>query len=246
MKNPRKLVMLLTILIIITIVLLVVNIFTPKQDAKMVVSEKNNEELQNNTNTVDNKTISINLDWKLTLANEDNPLEENFEPPLSNIDEYRQFDSRAISYLTQMMQKMREDKIENIWVQSAYRSIQSQKEVFDKKVNTYIQEGKTKKQAEELTKELINLPGCSDHNLALAVDFNYVNREFEELAGFKWLKDNAEEYGFILRYPKDKEEITKIEYEPWHWRYVGKENAKIMNERNMCLEEYVKYLKEQV
>jgi D-alanyl-D-alanine carboxypeptidase len=65
------------------------------------------------------------------------------------------------------------------------------------------------------------------------------------LDGFKWLKKNAEDYGFILRYPKDKEEITKISYESWHWRYVGEEHAKKMNKLNMCLEEYIEYLKNQ-
>ena len=59
----------------------------------------------------------------------------------------------------------------------------------------------------------------------------------------EWLKKNAEKYGFVLRYPKDKEDITKIAYESWHWRYVGAENAKKMNELNMCLEEYIQYLK---
>ena len=69
-----------------------------------------------------------------------------------------------------------------------------------------------------------------------------VDNKFEKLDGFKWLKKNAEDYGFVLRYPKDKEDITKIAYESWHWRYVGVEHAKKMNELNMCLEEYVEYL----
>lgn len=89
---------------------------------------------------------------------------------------------------------------------------------------------------------MINKPECSDHNLGLAVDFNYVKEDFENTKAFKWLTKNAENYGFILRYPKGKEYITKVDYEPWHWRYVGEENAKKMNELNMCLEEYVEYL----
>ena len=106
----------------------------------------------------------------------------------------------------------------------------------------YLQQGKTQEEAEKLTDEYINKPGSSDHNLGLAVDFNYVDNKFEKLDGFKWLKKNAENYGFVLRYPKDKEDITKIAYESWHWRYVGVEHAKKMNDLNMCLEEYIEYL----
>ena len=105
--------------------------------------------------------------------------------------------------------------------------------------------GISQEEAERLTDEYINKPGASDHNLGLAVDFNYVDNKFDDLEAFKWLKENAEDYGFILRYPKDKEEITKISYESWHWRYVGEEHAKKMNELNMCLEEYIEYLQNQ-
>lgn len=101
----------------------------------------------------------------------------------------------------------------------------------------------SKKEAEEMTLKIINKPGTSEHNLGLAVDFNYVNLDFENTKGFRWLKNNAENYGFILRYKKEKEDITKVEYEPWHWRYVGKEHAILMNRLDMCLEEYIDYLK---
>lgn len=74
------------------------------------------------------------------------------------------------------------------------------------------------------------------------MDFNYVNNSFEDTKEFNWLKQNAEKYGFILRYPKEKESITKMTYEPWHWRYVGEENAKKMKSLGLCLEEYIDYL----
>ena len=75
--------------------------------------------------------------------------------------------------------------------------------------------------------------------MGLAVDFNEVTEGFANTKAYKWLLKNAENYGFILRYPKEKEDITGVIYEPWHWRYVGKENAIEMNEKNMCLEEFV-------
>ena len=181
-------------------------------------------------------------DWRLTLANYDNLLPENFTVKVSNIDKTRQFDSRAIDELNDMMNAMKKDGVTNVWVQSAYRSVARQKELYDSSVKKYLQQGKSQEEAEKLTDEYINKPGSSDHNLGLAVDFNYVDNKFEKLDGFKWLKKNAENYGFVLRYPKDKEDITKIAYESWHWRYVGVEHAKKMNDLNMCLEEYIEYL----
>lgn len=181
-------------------------------------------------------------DWRLTLANFENVLPEDFEVEVANIDDTRQFDARAIKYLKQMMSDMGKAGIANVWIQSAYRSVERQKELYDNSVQKYLKQGKTQEEAEKLTDEYINKPGSSDHNLGLAVDFNYVDNKFEDLKAFKWLQENAENYGFILRYPKDKEEITKISYESWHWRYVGEEHAKKMNELNMCLEEYVEYL----
>lgn len=182
-------------------------------------------------------------DWELTLVNHNNVLPDDFEIELANIDSTRQFDARAIDELNQMLKAMKEDGIHNVWVQSAYRSIAYQEGLFNEQINKYMQQGKTREEAEQLTLRIINKPGTSEHNLGLAVDFNYVDYSFEETKGFRWLQENAEDYGFILRYRKDKESITKVDYEPWHWRYVGVENAKKINELNMCLEEYIDYLK---
>lgn len=210
-------------------------------------SNSSNNNTSNSTETnnpTDNTSNTTQIDdWRIRLANYDNLLPEDFEVELANIDETRQFDARAIDYLTDMLNDMRKDGIVNIWVQSAYRSVARQKELYDNKMNEYLEEGKTQEEAQKLTEEYINKPGSSDHNLGLAVDFNYVDNSFAKTDAYKWLLKNAENYGFILRYPKDKEDITKIEYESWHWRYVGEEHAKKMNELDMCLEEYVEYLK---
>ena len=177
------------------------------------------------------------------MVNHNNALPDDFEIELANIDSTRQFDARAIDELNQMLKAMKKDGIYNVWVQSAYRSIEYQKGLFNEQISKYMKQGKTREEAEQLTLRIINKPGTSEHNLGLAVDFNYVDYSFEETKGFSWLQENAENYGFILRYRKDKESITKVDYEPWHWRYVGVENAKRINELNMCLEEYVDYLK---
>lgn len=186
--------------------------------------------------------VDVTTDWRIRLANYDHILPEDFEVELADIDSTRQFDARAIKYLKDMINDMKKDGHTSIWVQSSYRSVARQKELYENSINKYLKQGKTQEEAEKLTDEYINKPGSSDHNLGLAVDFNYVDNTFADTAEYKWLLENAENYGFILRYPKDKEDITKIAYESWHWRYVGEEHAKKMNELNMCLEEYVEYL----
>ena len=195
---------------------------------------------ENATNTV---TVSNNLsvlnDWQIRLVNRDNPLPDDFTVELENLDASRKFDKRAIEQLKQMICDMRDQGIKNIWAQSTYRSIEYQKGLYEKSINKYLEQGKTQEEAEKLTDEYINKPGTSEHHLGLAVDFNNVDEGFENTKAYAWLLENASDYGFVLRYPKEKEDITGIEYEPWHWRYVGQEHAKKMKEQNLCLEEYV-------
>ena len=244
-RKRRKVTKRFIAFIVIVVILIIVGI---SKAVKSIKTKKTSAEVQNNLEAIHNKIDNEGKenkeikDWRLKLANYDNILPEDFEIELSNIDENRQFDSRAIKYLNTMLDDMRKDGITNIWVQSAYRSVKSQRKLYDNSVKKYLDQGKSKKEAEELTLKYINKPGASDHNLGLAVDFNNVDQDFEKMKGFEWLTENAEKYGFILRYPIDKENITKINYEPWHWRYVGQEHAQKMNELNMCLEEYVKYL----
>lgn len=216
-----------------------------KSDTIVEHEVKDREEKAENENFVEivkpKKEIT---DWRLVLVNQDHILPSDFEIELAHVDKNREFDARAIGELKQMMQDMQNAGITNVWVQSAYRSVERQEEIFAHKVNEYIAQGKTQEEAENLTSQKINKPGTSDHNLGLAVDFNYVDYSFDETLGFSWLAENAEDYGFVLRYAKEKEAITKVDYEPWHWRYVGKENAVEMNALGFCLEEYVAYLQE--
>ena len=239
-----------TIGIFLAIIIFIVKV-TQKDETVETSSEDNNTPVSIANETSENqiqpeapevKVKKEITDWNLRLANYENILPEDFEVEVADIDDTRQFDARAIKYLKQMMNDMGKDGITNIWVQSAYRSVERQKELYNNSIQKYLKQGKTQEEAVKLTDEYINKPGASDHNLGLAVDFNNVDNNFEDLDGFKWLKENAENYGFILRYPKHKEDITKISYESWHWRYVGEEHAKKMNELDMCLEEYIEYL----
>lgn len=251
--NKKKVIIVLVIFV--SIIALIVKLTKKDKTVETSIDENtsianvsidtNNNVTNQNQGRAQEKTKKELNDWRITLANFENILPEDFTVKVANIDENRQFDARAVDELKDMMNDMKKAGINNIWVQSAYRSMEKQKELYDNSVKKYLKQGKTQEEAERLTDEYINKPGSSDHNLGLAIDFNYVDNKFEDLKGFKWLKENAEDYGFVLRYPKDKEDITKISYESWHWRYVGKEHAKEMNELNMCLEEYVEYLQEQ-
>ena len=97
-------------------------------------------------------------------------------------------------------------------------------------------------EAKKVAATIVAVPGTSEHHIGLAVDFNSVEESFENTKAFRWLQENAEDYGFVMRYPKDKKSITKIIYEPWHYRYVGVEHAKAMNDLGLCMEEYLEYL----
>lgn len=248
----------LFLLIIIAVVVIVARkvIISDGQAANSETSEisnnDNSEQSQNTTNSTNETgtenssntvTASNNLslldDWQIRLVNRENPLPDDFTVELENLDASRKFDKRAIEPLKEMICDMRDQGIKNIWAQSTYRSIEYQKGLYEKSINKYLKQGKSQEEAQKLTDEYINRPGTSEHHLGLAVDFNNVDEGFENTKAYKWLLENASDYGFILRYPKEKENITGIEYEPWHWRYVGPEHAKKMKEQNLCLEEYV-------
>lgn len=181
-------------------------------------------------------------DWRLVLVNYENALPNDFSIELADIDDTRKFDKRAIGALNDMLKAMRKDGRTFIWVQSAYRSLELQTQLFDAETAPFLKQGYSREDAERLALKTVNRPGTSEHNLGLAVDFNYVTESFETTAEFDWLCKNAADFGFILRYRKDKEEITRVSYEPWHWRYVGVEHAKKINELDFCLEEYIEFL----
>ena len=134
-----------------------------------------------------------------------------------------------------------------VWMQSGYRSVSYQTNLYEKKTNYYKQQGYDDAKAKEMAAAIVNPPGCSEHNCGLAADLNSpehttLDTGFADTAAFRWLCENAEQYGFILRYPKEAESVTGITYEPWHWRYVGPENAALLNRSGLCLEDAVAVL----
>lgn len=136
-----------------------------------------------------------------------------------------------------------------VWMQSGYRSVSYQTSLYEKKTNYYKQQGYDDAKAKEMAAAIVNPPGYSEHNCGLAADLNSpehtgLDEGFENTAAFRWLCQHAGEYGFILRYPKGAEEKTEITYEPWHWRYVGVENAAKINASGLCFEDYIAALQQ--
>lgn len=132
-----------------------------------------------------------------------------------------------------------------LWVVSGYRSVEQQEAVLERAIRENVKSGMMEIEAEEDALRTVARPGCSEHHTGLAVDFNDVTDDFEASAAYEWLAKHAAEYGFIQRYRKEKAELTGIDRESWHYRYVGKTHAREMERLDFCLEEYVEYLKKQ-
>lgn len=125
---------------------------------------------------------------------------------------------------------------------SAYRSWEKQNELFSNRVSSFISQGYSRTEAEKEAGKVVAVPGTSEHQTGLALDIVDINNQHldesqEQTPVQQWLMENSWKYGFILRYPNDKSDITGIIYEPWHYRYVGKKAAKEIYEQGICLEE---------
>ena len=190
------------------------------------------------------------------LVNKSNPLGEFFTPKglisLNNVGcpvaPGREFllEETAALALTQMLLALGEELGRNApaIVTSAYRSYDYQKALFEKYVQNRVARGMSRAEAEKDASRTSAKAGESEHQSGLCVDLlergeRYLSVSFEESDCFAWLCENAHKYGYILRYPKGKEHITKYDYEPWHYRFVGVDVARVIYEDKICLEEYL-------
>lgn len=186
--------------------------------------------------------------WNLLLVNRDYILPEDFEdtlelaPSVESDPSSCKLDYRAAPHYNRMYLAAKEDGI-TLTPVSGYRSRERQEGNFRNKIQSYMDMGYSEIEATQMAATRILPPGTSEHNAGLAMDICVASTSanFEQTDEFAWLMENAADYGFILRYPEDKQDITKITYEPWHWRYVGVENAKAMKASGECLEEYLGY-----
>lgn len=216
----------------------------PSSQEEPSSSEPSSSKTQSTSSSQANAQSS---DWKLILVNAKNPLPESFKVDLVTISGQYKFDSRAADALRQMLADAKAAG-QPMVLRSTYRTRARSEELYNNKVQEYINSGYSKENAKVEAAKWIAPPGTSEHHTGLAVDlvseeYNADNwdllHEFENYKGFTWLKENCTKYGFILRYPKDKQNVTNITYEPWHYRYVGKEAAEYITSHGLCLEEYL-------
>lgn len=185
-----------------------------------------------------NTKPSTNLNTELILVNKYNYVTENYVPenlqPLNT--SYARSGMQLVDIAKEAFESMSDDAKKegmNIIAMSSYRS-------YDYQVNLYNNYVKT--DGKEAADTYSARPGYSEHQTGLAVDVYNLElpyTSFEKTEEFNWMQENAYKYGFILRFPKDKVDITGYQYEAWHYRYVGKEVAKYIHNHNMTLEEYI-------
>jgi len=182
-------------------------------------------------------------DWNLILVNQTHPVPTDYKVELKEIGSGHQIDVRIYEDYRAMIRAAKEEGI-YLYVTSSYRDMDKQTALHEKKIESYVMQGYSYADAREMAARVVAVPGTSEHHLGLALDF--VSSEYKKLdekqettKSFQWLKEHCAEYGFILRYPNGKTEITGIIYEPWHFRYVGKEAAAVIMEAGITLEEYL-------
>lgn len=186
-------------------------------------------------------------DGLLLLVNPWTPLPEDFVPgELVPVQNDQAVDARAYPDLQNMLDDMSEAGLSPL-ICSSYRSQERQQELYDNKVQRVMDEGVSLEAAQAEAARWVARPGTSEHQTGLAVDIVSLSNQMldetqESTPEFQWLAENAWKYGFILRYPNDKSEKTGIAYEPWHFRFVGKEAAEEMHDLGLCLEEYLESL----
>lgn len=175
----------------------------------------------------------IDIDsWEYVLVNAEHSIGE-YAPELGEF-EGQKLDQRILEPMQSFVAGARAEGL-SVFLSSGYRGFEEQQYLFNRKVEQY---------GEEQAATIVSRPGTSEHQTGLACDitdeyYELKNESLENTALYQWMSRHCQEYGFIVRYPKDKEEITGIIYEPWHFRYVGVEAATYMVEHNLCLEEFV-------
>lgn len=183
---------------------------------------------------------------KLLLVNAKNKLPANYNPDLAEVTGGYCLVRCAAEAMKKMICAALEDKIE-LRVFSAYRSIEYQQGLFDEDMRRYIMQGYSGTEAYDMTARSVAVPGYSEHNAGLAADISTmkwkgdITEMFDRTPEFQWLSENAHKFGYILRYPKGKEDITGIQYEPWHYRYVGLPHSVNIHNKNITLEEYLSF-----
>jgi D-alanyl-D-alanine carboxypeptidase len=212
------------------------------------ITETTAEEELSGVTIVSIEEENIDNEWAMFLVNNQNPLPSNYDDIITTewiAENYKSYymDSRAAPYALDMIDAAKKDGIE-LYVVSAYRTIAYQEENLAGSVQDRVNAGMSYEEAYVDALQSVALPGCSEHNAGLAADLMSVNNtnmndsSFENTPEFAWLSEHAAEYGFILRYPDGKQDITGIIYEPWHYRFVGVYYADKIKDSGLTMEEF--------
>ncbi len=206
--------------------------------------EEASTEAPTNWKSYDPLTELAGEKWALTLINKNYPLDKKYAPTLSPVVEGSSV--TADSRVSEAYQLMYAEALKAGYVltpYSAYCSYQGQQTIYNNKIQSFIFQGMTEDEAKQNAEKRIEPAGCSENGAGLSVDIISASAGFASTDEYKWLTQNAFKYGFVLRYPDDKVDITGMIYQPWHWRYVGIEAATEMKNNNQCLEEYLGIVK---
>jgi len=181
--------------------------------------------------------------WNLLLVNPWHAVPDDYESQLVNLPNGMKADARVYDALMEMLDACKADGLHAI-VGSAYRSYDTQVTLYNNKINRLKNQGYDEETARREAGRVVAVPGTSEHQTGMAFDivalsYQLLEEDQENTAEQKWLMEHCYEYGFILRFPKDKVDITGIIYEPWHYRYVGKEAALAIRDSGLCFEEWL-------
>lgn len=207
---------------------------------EVTVTESPSAEKSTSTATIDRPSTEA---WNLRLVNSEHRLPDYYTVQTVDLIDGQAVDERCYEDLQNMMDDCRAAG-GCPYICSSYRSRKRQTQLFEENVRSLMAQGYTETQARQETARNIAIPGTSEHELGLAVDivdrgYQVLDEEQADTVTQQWLMKNSWRYGFVLRYPQDKSDITGIVYEPWHYRYVGQEAAGTMQEEQLCLEEYL-------
>lgn len=218
-----------------------------KEEAPVESSSQKEEQGQSSQETkqqqLAEKFAKEKEEYYLLLANAENPLPQDWSIQTEEVQNGYEMDKRAAPAMREMIQAAKEDGVE-LMLCSAYRSVEKQQQLFDRSQQAYMAQGMSEEEAYAKTATETAIPGTSEHQTGLAADivtptYQMLDAGFADTPAGQWLSEHAAEYGFVLRYPQDKQEVTGIIYESWHYRFVGKTHAKLMKESGLCLEEYL-------
>lgn len=191
-----------------------------------------------NGNGVIHHVANDDYGWNLILVNHKNYIPHNYQVELTELSNGEKVDSRIYPDLQNMFDDARAQGY-GLFVSAGYRTTEKQQLLMKEKIEAYENDGYSSLDAKRLAEQWVAVPGTSEHQMGIAVDINADKTISSSDEVYTWLAENAYKYGFIKRYPSDKTDITGVINEPWHYRYVGKEAAKEIYSKGICLEEYI-------